>query len=54
MYHPMAGRFEGLMKILFCSLRSNRLLYGEPKAYTGVGRPRIHGDKFKLNDSETW
>jgi hypothetical protein len=35
-------------------LRSNRLLYGEPKAYTGVGRPRIHGDKFKLNDPETW
>lgn len=35
-------------------LRSNRLLSGEPKAYTGVGRPRIHGDKFKLNDSETW
>ncbi|AFY89394.1 NF041680 family putative transposase [Chroococcidiopsis thermalis] len=35
-------------------LRSNRLLYGEPGAYTGVGRPRIHGAKFKLNDSETW
>lgn len=35
-------------------LRSNRVLYGTPKAYTGTGRPRLHGDKFKLNESETW
>ncbi len=35
-------------------LRSNRLLYGTPPPYTGIGRPRIHGDKFKLNDSTTW
>ena len=35
-------------------LRSNRLLYGQPLAYTGTGRPRIHGDKFKLNDPSTW
>jgi len=35
-------------------LRSNRLLYGAPPAYQGTGRPRIHGDKFKLNDSTTW
>uniref|UniRef100_UPI0039C70839 transposase n=1 Tax=Scytonema sp. PCC 10023 TaxID=1680591 RepID=UPI0039C70839 len=35
-------------------LRSNRLLYGKPVAYTGIGRPRIHGDKFKLNDPQTW
>ncbi len=35
-------------------LRSNRLLYGAPPPYSGTGRPRIHGDKFKLNDSSTW
>lgn len=35
-------------------LRSNRVLYGAPKAYTGLGRPRVHGEKFKLNDPETW
>lgn len=35
-------------------LRSNRLLYGAPPPYQGTGRPRIHGDKFKLNDSATW
>lgn len=36
------------------SLRSNRLLYGAPCAYNGIGRPRVHGHKFKLNDSTTW
>lgn len=35
-------------------LRSNRLLYGAPPAYSGTGRPRVHGDKFKLNDASTW
>ncbi len=35
-------------------LRSNRVLYGVPKAYTGLGRPCVHGDKFKLNDPTTW
>jgi len=35
-------------------VRSNRLLYSAPPLYQGTGRPRIHGDKFKLNDSTTW
>ncbi|MDF5731219.1 MAG: hypothetical protein PUP92_25265 [Rhizonema sp. PD38] len=35
-------------------LRSNRSLYGAPPPYTGIGRPRGHGDKFKLNDPTTW
>ncbi len=35
-------------------LRSNRVLYGAPAPYTGVGRPRVHGNKFKLNDLTTW
>lgn len=35
-------------------LRSNRVLYGAPPPYTGFGRPRVHGDKFKLNDPTTW
>jgi len=35
-------------------VRSNRVLYGAPPPYTGIGRPRVHGDKFKLNDSTTW
>jgi hypothetical protein len=35
-------------------VRSNRLLYSAPPLDQGTGRPRIHGDKFKLNDSTTW
>ena len=35
-------------------LRPNRCFYGEPPPYSGFGRPRIHGHKFKLNAPETW
>ncbi|MBD1864143.1 MULTISPECIES: NF041680 family putative transposase [Trichocoleus] len=35
-------------------LRSNRVLYGPPPAYAGKGRPRKHGEVFKLNDATTW
>ncbi|MEO0968586.1 MAG: NF041680 family putative transposase [Cyanobacteria bacterium J06639_18] len=35
-------------------LRSNLCLWGEPSKYSGRGKPRVHGDKFKLNDSTTW
>ncbi|WP_414581694.1 transposase [Scytonema sp. PCC 10023] len=35
-------------------LRSNLCLWGSPPPYSGRGRPRIHGNKFKLNDPETW
>lgn len=35
-------------------IRSNRCLYAAPPLYTGKGRPRKHGQKFKLNDSSTW
>lgn len=35
-------------------IRSNRCLYAAPPEYTGKGRPRKHGEKFKLNDPSTW
>ncbi|MBD3886814.1 hypothetical protein IFO70_34825 [Phormidium tenue FACHB-886] len=35
-------------------LRSNRCLWAAPPAYGGRGRPRVHGNKFKLNDPTTW
>ncbi len=35
-------------------LRSNFCLWGAPPLYSRIGRPRIHGDKFKLNDPQTW
>lgn len=30
------------------------MLYGEPPAYIGRGRPRKHGDKFQLHDPLSW
>ncbi|MBP5974042.1 hypothetical protein HW132_15155 [Brasilonema sp. CT11] len=35
-------------------LRSNLCLWTSPPEYFGRGRPRLHGNKFKLNDSQTW
>ena len=35
-------------------LRSNLCLWGEPEVYSGKGRPKKHGSKFKLNESTTW
>lgn len=35
-------------------LRPNRVLWGPPPPYAGKGRPRVHGDKFKLSDLTTW
>nr|WP_242050698.1 transposase [Oculatella sp. FACHB-28] len=35
-------------------VRSNRCLWSAPPKYSGRGRPRVHGAKFKLNDATTW
>ena len=35
-------------------LRSNLCLWGAPGPYSGKGRPRKHGNKFKLNEPSTW
>ena len=35
-------------------IRSNCCLWGKPEAYLGRGRPRKHGQKFKVNDPTTW
>ena len=35
-------------------LRSNRVLYSDPPAYSGKGRPRKHGAQFKLNAPVSW
>lgn len=35
-------------------LRSNLCLWSAPPPYSGRGRPRVHGNKFKLNDRQTW
>ena len=52
------ARFVQLTADVACDkvmrLRSNRVVYGPPPEYSGRGRPRKHGDKFKLNDASTW
>lgn len=52
------ARFIQLTAEITCDklmrLRSNRVLYGPPPPDSGYGRPRKHGDKFKLNDPNTW
>jgi hypothetical protein len=35
-------------------LRCDRVLYGTPGPYSGMGRPRVHGDRFAFKEPETW
>ena len=35
-------------------LRCDRVLFGEPGAYGGRGRPRVHGERFAFKEPETW
>ena len=39
---------------LLLRVRPNRVLYGEPGPYAGIGRPRIPGARFALADETTW
>ena len=39
---------------LLLRVRPNRVLYGEPGPYSGMGRPRLHGARFALADEATW
>ncbi|WP_332956048.1 transposase [Microcoleus sp. AR_TQ3_B6] len=46
---PAAIAADQLMRI-----RSNRCLWSARPAYSGRGRPKIHGQQFRLNDSQSW
>jgi hypothetical protein len=35
-------------------LRRDRVLYGDPGPYSGLGRPRKHGDRFAFKEPDTW
>lgn len=35
-------------------IRSNCCVWSKPKSYSGMGRPKKHDQKFKVNDSTTW
>ena len=35
-------------------LRCDRVLYTPPPPYSGMGRPRVHGNRFDFEEPETW
>ena len=39
---------------LLVRLRRDRVLYGEPPAYSGRGRPKVHGKRFAFKEPDTW
>lgn len=45
---------SGIEADLLLRLRPNLCLWSDPPPYSGKGRPKVHGDKFKLSDSTTW
>ena len=45
---------SGIEADLLLRLRPNMCLWGAPPPYCGKGRPKIHGNKFKIADSNTW
>lgn len=44
----------GIEADLLLRLRPNLCLWGAPPPYSGKGRPKMHGDKFKLADPSSW
>jgi len=51
---PFVLKTANIAVDILVRLRSNLCLWGEPGAYAGIGCPRKHGDKFKLNEPTTW
>jgi len=51
-------RFLAPLRDELCSalvrMRRDRVLYGAPGAYSGRGRPCVHGDRFAFKEPETW
>ena len=51
---PFVLKTASIPADILVRLRSNLCLWGEAGAYSGKGRPKKHGDKFKLNEPTTW
>lgn len=51
---PFLLKTAGIPADILVRLRSNLCLWGEPEAYSGKGRPKKHGSKFKLSEPTTW
>ena len=51
---PFVLQTAGIEADKLMKLRGNLCLWNAPPPYSGKGRPRVHGDKFKLQDPSTW
>ncbi len=51
---PFVLKTANIKADILVRLRSNLCLWGAPPPYSGKGRPRKHGEKFKLNETSTW
>jgi hypothetical protein len=51
---PFVLKTANIPADILVRLRSNLCLWGAPPPYSGKGRPRKHGIKFKLNQPSTW
>jgi hypothetical protein len=52
--HRYLGPLRNLNCGLLVRMRCDRVLYGTPDAYSGRGRPRVHGDRFAFKEPDTW
>jgi len=52
--HHFLGGLVDVDCAVLVRLRGDRVLFGEPGAYAGRGRPRVHGERFAFKDIDTW
>jgi hypothetical protein len=52
--HKMVVAMQDVPVTWVVRLAKNRVLFGDPGSYSGLGRPRMHGHRFAFRDPETW
>jgi len=52
--HEFFGGIQTTGVTVVARLRCDRVLYGPPPPYAGLGRPRVHGQRFAFKDPTTW
>ena len=52
--HRFLGPLRDEACVVVVRLRRDRVLYGPPPPYAGLGRPCVHGERFAFKEPETW